>query len=336
MHTVLLRRLPTQRLLHTAIAVAGAGALALSLAIAPGAGAQQLPSARSIALTAADLGAGWTQGVDRKIESRWDIHHLEYANGRRKTTIQVAVAPTTESVEEAVRSFRAFYDTVGANVLSVQDRGFGDGNAFKVFEVFGDEVWVAYIFRVRNVGANVFYRSSASDQDAIKQAETFARMQEAKMWALFAPPTPTPAPTVAPAPPPAIPTPIPTPTAAPAAAAPTVPPAPVVAADPYCVPGQKPAFAFGFAALQERLGPVMGTPTSCEYGDPNGSGDTLQNTSAGLAFYRKSTNTPTFTTGFEHWAQTAGGLVYWTGDSIDPSPDARLLDEVVVEESAQP
>jgi hypothetical protein len=66
MHRELLLRLPTQRLLHTAIAVAGAGALALSLAIAPGAGAQQLPSARSIALTAADLGAGWTQGVDRQ------------------------------------------------------------------------------------------------------------------------------------------------------------------------------------------------------------------------------------------------------------------------------
>ena len=65
----------------------------------------------------------------------------------------------------------------------------------------------------------------------------------------------------------------------------------------------------------------MGNPTSCEYGDPRGSGDTLQSTGKGLSFYRRSTNTPTFTTGFEHWALTPLGTMYWTGDSIDP-PDA--------------
>jgi hypothetical protein len=34
-------------------------------------------------------------------------------------------------------------------------------------------------------------------------------------------------------------------------------------------------------------------------------------------------NTPTFTTGFEHWALTAVGVVYWTGDSIDPPDSAQ-------------
>jgi hypothetical protein len=44
----------------------------------------------------------------------------------------------------------------------------------------------------------------------------------------------------------------------------------------------------------------------------------LQETSTGLAFYRASTNTPTFTDGFQHWALTAFGLVNWTGAAIDP------------------
>lgn len=87
---------------------------------------------------------------------------------------------------------------------------------------------------------------------------------------------------------------------------------------PYCVPSQAPSYQFGFHALHEMLGDTMGAPTSCEYGDPNGSGDTLQNTTNGLAFYRQSTNTPTFTNGFEHWALTPAGPVYWTGESIDP------------------
>ncbi|MBI4492514.1 MAG: hypothetical protein HY690_06945 [Chloroflexi bacterium] len=46
--------------------------------------------------------------------------------------------------------------------------------------------------------------------------------------------------------------------------------------------------------------------------------EALQQTTRGLAFYRKSTNTATFTNGFEHWALTTNGLLYWTGDSIDP------------------
>ncbi|MBV9169740.1 MAG: HNH endonuclease [Chloroflexi bacterium] len=51
---------------------------------------------------------------------------------------------------------------------------------------------------------------------------------------------------------------------------------------------------------------------------PNGTGDTLQDTTSGLAFWRKSTNTPTFTNGDTHWALTPTGFISWTGSSIDP------------------
>jgi hypothetical protein len=68
----------------------------------------------------------------------------------------------------------------------------------------------------------------------------------------------------------------------------------------------------------------MGNPVECEHANPD-NGDTLQNTTTGLAFYRKSTNTPTFTNGTEHWALTTEGEVYWTGGSIDPSADAQLV-----------
>lgn len=67
------------------------------------------------------------------------------------------------------------------------------------------------------------------------------------------------------------------------------------AAAPYCVPGVEPAYAFGFKALHDALGPEMGDPLECEHGNPD-NGDTLQQTTKGLSFYRKSTNTPTLPT----------------------------------------
>jgi hypothetical protein len=63
------------------------------------------------------------------------------------------------------------------------------------------------------------------------------------------------------------------------------------AADPYCRSGEQPQFRFGFASLKAELGARMGSPTSCEYDDPAGSGDTLQTTSTGLGIYRLRTNT---------------------------------------------
>ncbi len=103
---------------------------------------------------------------------------------------------------------------------------------------------------------------------------------------------------------------------------PTTPPPPPPGGEaPYCESGKSPEFVFGFAALKAAVGDPMGTPLECEHTNPE-NGDALQQTTTGLSFYRKSTNTPTFTNGFEHWALTPNGLVYWVGDSIDPPPDA--------------
>jgi hypothetical protein len=86
---------------------------------------------------------------------------------------------------------------------------------------------------------------------------------------------------------------------------------------PYCEPGQTPEFVDGFAMLKAELGDPMGDPLECEHTNPE-NGDALQQTSTGLAFYRASANTWTFTNGYEHWALASEGLVYWTGESIDP------------------
>jgi hypothetical protein len=97
------------------------------------------------------------------------------------------------------------------------------------------------------------------------------------------------------------------------------PPAPALA----CQQGEYPEFNDGFLALAAALHGTMGGPISCAYADPKGTGDTLQQTTGpGLAFWRKSTNTPTFTDGVQHWALTERGLVTWTGTSIDPPADA--------------
>ena len=97
----------------------------------------------------------------------------------------------------------------------------------------------------------------------------------------------------------------------------TASPAPLLAAPEFCAPGETPQFRFGFAFLSSRLGETMGNPIECEHGNP-ANGDPLQATTTGLAYYRSYTNTPTFTDGWNHWAWTASGLVYWTGSSPDP------------------
>ena len=86
---------------------------------------------------------------------------------------------------------------------------------------------------------------------------------------------------------------------------------------PFCRPGDPPAFTFGFAALKAQLGPIMGDPVECAH--PNdANGDVLQKTTTGLSFWRKSTNTPTFTDGYRHWGLTPTGIVVWVGSAIDP------------------
>lgn len=103
-----------------------------------------------------------------------------------------------------------------------------------------------------------------------------------------------------------------------------VQPAPAALAQgaPFCGPGTTPSFTHGFAALKSALGPIMGEPVECEHNDGD-SGDIVQQTTTGLAFWRRSTNTPTFTDGYRHWAFLPQGLVAWEGSSIDPPPNAR-------------
>ncbi len=86
---------------------------------------------------------------------------------------------------------------------------------------------------------------------------------------------------------------------------------------PFCPAGQAAQFHFGFAELRRQLGDTMGTPVECEHVS-SANGDTVQQTSTGLAIYRKSSNTPIFTNGWRHWALTTRGLVVWDGESTDP------------------
>jgi len=86
---------------------------------------------------------------------------------------------------------------------------------------------------------------------------------------------------------------------------------------PYCQLGEAPAFANGLAALKQQVGNVMGAPLECEHADSS-AGDTVQQTSTGLAAYRASTNTASFTDGWRHWALTPGGLTSWEGTESDP------------------
>jgi hypothetical protein len=87
---------------------------------------------------------------------------------------------------------------------------------------------------------------------------------------------------------------------------------------PWCLPGQTPAFSFGFAELSQQLG-SMGQPTECEHGD-GATDETVQETTTGLAVYRWCTNTPTFSRGHEHWMLMPGGAAYWTAQDIPPRP----------------
>jgi hypothetical protein len=103
----------------------------------------------------------------------------------------------------------------------------------------------------------------------------------------------------------------------------TLLPSEVGVLDDGCYVGQRPTFDYGFANLRAAIGDRMGDPASCERYGPEG--DALQQTTTGLARYRKTSNTPTFTSGSEHWAMTERGLVYWTGSALDPPPDARQV-----------
>lgn len=86
---------------------------------------------------------------------------------------------------------------------------------------------------------------------------------------------------------------------------------------PFCAPGQRPTFHPGLAALKLRLGDVMGVVLECEHLN-NANGDTLQQTTTGLAYFRWATGLPTFTDGWRHWALSGDELIAWEGESPDP------------------
>jgi hypothetical protein len=86
---------------------------------------------------------------------------------------------------------------------------------------------------------------------------------------------------------------------------------------PYCNPGEQPAFNNGLAALKQQVGDAMGSPAECEH-PASPAGDTLQQTTNGLAAYDKSSNTVSFTDGWRHWALTPDGLVTWEGTESEP------------------
>src|SRR3954453_5943563 len=87
----------------------------------------------------------------------------------------------------------------------------------------------------------------------------------------------------------------------------------------FCQPGQAPTFVFGIAELQSRLGSTMGEPTECEHVDQT-SGDTVQRTTTGLAYFRPSLSTSMFTDGATHWALSNGSVVLWRNESVTPPP----------------
>ncbi len=87
---------------------------------------------------------------------------------------------------------------------------------------------------------------------------------------------------------------------------------------PYCAAGQAPAFANGIADLKVQLGDVMGSPVECEHAAST-IGDTVQQTSTGLAVYTKVTNAVTFTDGWRHWTLSPDGdMVSWEGTQAEP------------------
>jgi hypothetical protein len=85
----------------------------------------------------------------------------------------------------------------------------------------------------------------------------------------------------------------------------------------YCQPGQQPTFTLGVADLKQQLGDTMGAPLECEH-PVSASGDSIQQTTAGLVIYRAATNTVMFTDGWRHWALTPRGMVRWEGSEADP------------------
>ena len=84
----------------------------------------------------------------------------------------------------------------------------------------------------------------------------------------------------------------------------------------------EPALQLRLCRSAGSLGTAMGDPVECEHTDGD-SGDVLQQTSTGLAFWRKSTNTPDLHRWLPSVGATSAGLLSWEGPSVDPPATAR-------------
>src|SRR3954467_1141290 len=79
---------------------------------------------------------------------------------------------------------------------------------------------------------------------------------------------------------------------------------------------EAPRFNTSLSYLKFQIADVMGEPVECAHIDQV-TGDTLQQTTTGLAYVRKWTGLPTFTDGWNRWTITANGLVSWQGPDLD-------------------
>jgi hypothetical protein len=107
---------------------------------------------------------------------------------------------------------------------------------------------------------------------------------------------------------------------------------------PYCLPGREPSFGPELTELSQQLGERMGEPIECPHPDAT-TGDTLQQTSTGLATIQAMSNTASFTSGDEHWQLTPNGLEYWVVPSMDtpaaPDPSPAPVQAVLADAAAR-
>jgi Bacterial SH3 domain len=102
-----------------------------------------------------------------------------------------------------------------------------------------------------------------------------------------------------------------------------------------CTPEQ-PSLDASFGALKQRLTNEMGEPGECAHAGL-AAGDIVQQTTTGLAIHRASQGLVIFTNGGEHWAlDNDGGLLFWTGSSVDPPRDAQKLADGAIRPSVPP
>jgi PH (Pleckstrin Homology) domain-containing protein len=92
---------------------------------------------------------------------------------------------------------------------------------------------------------------------------------------------------------------------------------------PFCNGEAAPTLDQAFAGLATLLADRAGTPKECSHTE-QASGDLQQATSGGLFYLRKSTNTPTFTDGADHWALRGTQSLHWTTSEADPPSSAEV------------